>query len=65
MLYLLNNPGDQLDTPCFEAAAGVGVQVTPEQIEEAVSIIWHSQLISVMDEIAPPGHYNLYLMNTS
>lgn len=35
--YLLNNPGD-LDRRAFEVAAGVGVEVSPEQIETEVGI---------------------------
>ena len=38
MEYLLSNPGDAIDTKKFEEATGVGIIVTPEQIEEAVSL---------------------------
>ena len=38
MEYLLSNPGDAIDTKKFEEATGVGITVTPEQIEEAVSL---------------------------
>ena len=35
--YLLHNPGDAVDIAALEAAAGVGVVVSPDEIEEAVS----------------------------
>ncbi len=34
--YLLKNPGSKVDKAAFEKSCGVGVVVTPEQIEQAV-----------------------------
>ncbi|TRY62895.1 hypothetical protein TCAL_00369 [Tigriopus californicus] len=34
--FLLKNPGQNIDPVAFEGHCGVGVQVTPEQIEQAV-----------------------------
>ena len=34
--YVLKNPAPQLDTAALESACGVGIVVTPEQIEKAV-----------------------------
>lgn len=36
--YVRSHPLDPIDTVDFEQECGVGVMVTPEQIEEAVSI---------------------------
>ncbi len=38
MDYLLHNPNEPVDIAAFEEAAGVGVVVTPDQVEEAVSL---------------------------
>nr|CAG4651602.1 EOG090X01EL [Triops cancriformis] len=36
MEYLLSHPGNNVDVPSFEKACGVGVTITPEQVEKAV-----------------------------
>lgn len=36
LAYLLHNPTDPTNIPSFEEACGVGISVSPEQIEEAV-----------------------------
>lgn len=36
--YVRSHPLDPIDTEDFERECGVGVVVTPEQIEEAVSL---------------------------
>lgn len=36
--YVRSHPLDPIDTADFEQECGVGVVVTPEQIEEAVSL---------------------------
>ena len=37
MQYFLGNPIAKVDVIAFEAACGIGVCVTPEQVEQAVS----------------------------
>ena len=37
MQYFLSNPIAKVDVTAFEAACGIGVSVTPEQVEQAVS----------------------------
>lgn len=39
--YVRSHPLDPIDTVDFEQECGVGVMVTPEQIEEAVSLSPH------------------------
>ena len=38
MDYLIHNLNDPVDVSAFEAASGVGVTVTPDQIEDSVSV---------------------------
>ena len=37
MQYFLGNPIAKVDVSAFEAACGIGISVTPEQVEQAVS----------------------------
>lgn len=39
--YLLNNAGQPFNAKDFEVACGVGVVVSPEEIEDAVSIYYY------------------------
>lgn len=39
MDYLLHHPSENVNLPAFEAACGVGVTVTADEIEETVSTV--------------------------
>ena len=49
--YLLHNPGDAVDIAALEAAAGVGVVVSPDEIEEAVSTLIQTEQKTRRQEI--------------
>ena len=51
MQYFLSNPVDKVDVAAFEAACGVGVVVTPEQVEQAVS----TEQILIPSHVIPGG----------
>ena len=57
MEYLLANPQPQVDTAKFEKEAGVGVEVTPEQVESGVSI-WFNPLLAIGANMHPALNAN-------
>ncbi|XP_070559833.1 glutamine--tRNA ligase-like [Ptychodera flava] len=57
--FFKNNPVDPFDTKAFEESCGIGVQVTPEQIEEAVEAVINKNKDALLEK---RYHFNMGTM---
>lgn len=57
--YCLHNPGSDLDVKAFEESCGVGVKVSPEEIETAVEVVVLKHKAGLLEK---RYHYNTGMM---
>ncbi|XP_038054091.1 glutamine--tRNA ligase-like, partial [Patiria miniata] len=54
--YFKSHPTDPIDVKAFESACGIGVEITPEQVEEAVEVVIKKHSAGLLEK---RYHYNM------